>query len=90
LLRQCGISCFWLELGIVPTVWYLLFLVGIRNGSDIVVFVVFGRNQELFRQCGISCFWLELGIVPTVWYLLFLVGNRNCSDSVVFVVFGRN
>jgi hypothetical protein len=66
-----------MDLGTVPTVWYLLFYFsnGSRNCSDGVVFFV------LF-------YLLDLGSVPTVWYFLFYFsnGSRNCSDSAVYFV----
>ena len=79
---------FLLDLGIVPTVWYLL---------------IFCQILELFRQCSILVFLLDLGTVPTVWYLLFFcqilelfrqcgiscfsVRFQNCCDCVVSLVF---
>jgi hypothetical protein len=72
LFRQCGICCFYvrygscsdsvifvvflLDVGAVPTVWYLFFSVRYWSCSDSVIFVVF---------------LLDVGAVPTVWYLLF-------------------
>ena len=47
---------FLLDIGAVPTVWYLLFSVRYWNCSDRLVFVIF---------------LLDIGAVQTVRYLLF-------------------
>jgi hypothetical protein len=57
-VRLCGISCFLLDFGTVPTVWYLLFSVKFCNCSDSVVSLVF---------------LLDFGTLPIVWYLLFFL-----------------
>ena len=79
---------FLLDLGTVPTVWYLLF---------------FCQIVERFHLCGISCFsarlqncsesvislvyLLDFGTFPIVWYLLCFCQILELFDSVVSLVF---